>query len=73
MDIGEDWIKAMQFNYPEYIPVDVILLPATWIKYREALDELVARHPVIFSEQAGEDRDYDEVYGKYGEGEYLFR
>ncbi len=61
----------MQFNYPEYIPVDVILLPATWIKYREALDELVARHPVIFSEQAGEDRDYDEVYGKYGEGEYV--
>jgi len=70
MGIGEDRIKAMQFDYPEYIPIAVSLLPATWIKYREALDELVARHPVIFREQAEEARDYDEVHGMYSEGEY---
>ncbi len=60
----------MQFDYPEYIPVAVSLLPGTWIKYREALDELVACHPVIFGEQAEETRDYDEVHGTYVGGEY---
>ncbi len=71
MGIEEDRIKAMQFDYPEYIPVAVHFLPATWTRYREALDELVARYPVIFGEQAGEDRDYDEVQGRYVEGEYV--
>jgi len=71
MGIEEDRIKAMQFDYPDYIPATVYFLPATWIKYREALDELVARHPVIFGEQAGGARDYDEVHGRYVEGEYV--
>ncbi len=71
MGVGEDRIKAMQFDYPEYIPVAVSLLPATWIKYREALDELVARHPVIFGERAEEVRNYDEVHGRYRKGQYI--
>jgi hypothetical protein len=41
-------LSGQQNYYPEYIPVGVGILPATWIRYREALDELVSWHPIIF-------------------------
>jgi len=70
--MADDYTKAMNFDYPEYIPVAVSLLPATWMKYREALDELVARHPTIFGEQPGVKRDYDGMaQGLYSEGEHV--
>ena len=51
---NEDMLKAALFDYPEYIPVNVSFLPATWMKYRLELDDLIARHPVIFgSDQRG--------------------
>lgn len=34
------------------------MLPATWIKYRETLDAIVRRHPILFGTPAGP-RDYD--------------
>jgi uroporphyrinogen decarboxylase len=43
------------------IPVSVGILPAAWMKYREALDDLVARHPALFGEH-GEPRDYDAIH-----------
>jgi hypothetical protein len=70
MGMQDDRIKAMKFEGPEHIPVGIGLLPATWMKYREELDALVARHPVIFGERK-KDRDYDEVWkGTYVEGEH---
>lgn len=72
MGIQEDRYNAMQFNGPEYIPVGVSLLPATWMKYREELDALVARHPVIFGPQKAGDRDYDAVArGTYRQGTHM--
>jgi hypothetical protein len=65
-----DRIKAMNFDRPEYIPVAVGILPAAWIKHREALDEIVRRHPVLFGEQNA-DRDYDAVGGTYVAGEHV--
>ena len=60
-----DQSKAMKFERPEMIPVNVSLLPATWIKYREQLDALVRRHPVIFPGYSGK-ASYDEI----GSGTY---
>jgi uroporphyrinogen decarboxylase len=57
----EDRLRAMQFQYPQYIPVSVGLLPATWMKYRQQLDALVRRHPVIFGNRQPQTRDYDAV------------
>lgn len=68
---SDDRIKAMEFDYPEYIPVAVNFLPATWKRYREALDELVARHPVIFGPQGSGPRDYDAVAGTYALGKHV--
>ncbi len=70
MGFAEDRIKAVHFNHPETIPVSVSFLPAAWMKYREALDEVVARHPVLF-EHAGKNPDYDAVGGTYVAGEHV--
>ncbi len=69
MPAQDDRTKARRFERPEFIPVGVSLLPATWMKYREALGELVARHPIIFGEQKGE-RDFDAVDGNYVQGSH---
>jgi hypothetical protein len=66
----DDRIKAMLFDWPEAIPVAVGLLPATWGRHREALDDLVARHPILFGERKP-GRDYDEVGGTYRQGEHV--
>jgi len=71
--MADDRMKAMDFDYPEYIPVGVSLLPATWIKYREALEEIVARHPIIFGQYNKGQRDFDAVGGTYVMGEHTDR
>ena len=50
MSLETDRIKSMLFEYPDKIPVSVGILPAAWMLYREALDELVCSHPDIFGE-----------------------
>lgn len=71
--MANDHMKAMKFDYPEYIPVSVSILPAAWMKYREELDEVVSRHPIIFGEQKKGERDYDAVGGTYVSGEHTDR
>ncbi len=63
--------KAMRFEYPEAIPVAVSLLPATWIKYGEALEDLVIRHPAIFGPFERGSRDYGQMPEKYEAGDHV--
>ena len=58
-----DKLKAMNFERPEYIPVKVGILPAAWMKYRDALDAIVRRHPAIFGDQK-KARNYDDVWSE---------
>ena len=67
----DNWIKAIEFDYPEYIPVSMWLLPATWMKYREKLEELVMRHPVVFGEHKKGSVNFDAVSGSYAEGQWV--
>jgi uroporphyrinogen decarboxylase len=71
MGMHEDRLKAALFQGPEYIPVGVGMLPAAWMKYREALDEIVARHPILFGEHKKGDQDYDAVSGRYVAGAHV--
>ena len=61
MTMEQDRIKSLNFDNPELIPISAGILPAAWMKYREALDDLVAEHPVLFGEQSG-GRDYDAIH-----------
>lgn len=67
MGASEDRLRAMKFEHPEHIPCSIGLLPATWMKYRQELDALVRRHPIIFGHDQPDERDYDAV----GEDKYL--
>jgi len=68
---ADDRIKAIKREYPSRIPLCVGILPAAWMKHRQALDEVVRRHPLVFGEQ-GEKRDYDAVWhGTYTEGTHV--
>jgi uroporphyrinogen decarboxylase len=71
MDHHQDLIKSLRFEHPEYIPVSVSILPAAWMKYREAMDEIVACHPILFDAHEVGDRDYDAVGGTYVAGEHV--
>lgn len=66
MPQDNDRWKALRFERPERIPVSMSILPATWMKYREDLDRIAVRHPVLFG-SAGGKRDYDAV----GDPKYL--
>jgi hypothetical protein len=67
----DDRIKAMEYDRPEFIPESVGFLPATWMTHREALDALVARHPIIFGQHDEGARDFDAVAGTYVAGEHV--
>ena len=57
--MDQERLRAMQFQHPEHIPVSVSLLPATWMKYRDRLDELIRRHPLVFSSRP---KSYDDIH-----------
>jgi len=66
----DDRIKAIKGEYTSRIPISAGILPSAWMKHREALDEIVHRHPLVFG-KSGDQRDYDAVGGTYVEGEHV--
>ncbi len=70
MGIREDRIKAIEYDYPEYIPVSAGFLPKTWMKYREKLEDIVLRHPIIFPGHEKGSTDFDAVEGKHALGKH---
>lgn len=70
MDNNELRLKSLNFERPERIPIAAHFLPAAWMKYREALDEILARHPLLFADW-GKNKDYDAVSGTYMQGSHV--
>ncbi|MCX7799501.1 MAG: hypothetical protein N2109_04080 [Fimbriimonadales bacterium] len=66
----DDRLRSLLFERPSAIPVSVGILPAAWIRHREALDDLVAEFPGLFGAGRGP-RDYDAVYGTYAQGRHV--
>jgi len=54
-------LKTIRFDRPDWTGCDVGLLPATWMKYREDLEQLVLAHPRIFRGYRPGSRDFDAV------------
>jgi uroporphyrinogen decarboxylase len=68
----ENWLRAITFRGPEWIPCDVGLSPLTWHTYREELDQLLLRHPLMFPGHRADPTRYDAFGPVYRAGE-LFR
>lgn len=43
-----NYLKAMYFDKPDWVPCQVAMTPATWLKYGKELAELQAAHPALF-------------------------
>jgi len=56
-----NFLKTIQFDHPEWTPCRVGLMPATWMKYREDLEELVLAHPRVFPGYEKGSRDFDRL------------
>ncbi len=66
----ENWLSAVEFRSPEWIPVWVSFSPITWRTHRERLEEIVLRHPVLFPDHEEGSIDFDAPFGPvYREGE----
>lgn len=66
----ENYFRAVEFRHPEWIPIRMSLLPGTWRKYRQALEEVVLAHPLVFGECEPGGRDFDALEGTYRAGEH---
>jgi len=67
----DDFMKAMLFKGPDSIPVNVYFLPATWSRYREALEEIVIRHPALFGPYQKGTYNYASIPETYKEGVHV--
>jgi uroporphyrinogen decarboxylase len=54
-----NYLKAMYFDRPEWTPFNVGIMPATWMKYREDLEEIVLSHPRAFPYHKKGSVDFD--------------
>ncbi len=63
-----NYVKAMCFAGPDWVPCSVSLLPAAWLRHGEALEEVVLDHPRLFpGYQAGGFRNL-QLSRQYQEG-----
>jgi len=67
----ENFIRTLEFRDPEWLPTSFAISPACWQVYREDLEEVVMRHPLIFGEYEKGTVDFDAFYGSYGGEEHF--
>jgi len=71
MNARENWLRAVEFRYPEWIPCRVSISPLTWKLYREELEKIVLAHPRLFPDFIAGSVDYDDLPVVYRQGEYF--
>ncbi len=67
----ENWLRAVEYRYPEWIPCSVGFAPLTWKTLGRDLVQLCLDHPRIFSDFDPQDVQYDEMPVVYRPGEHF--
>ena len=68
----ENWLRAVEFRRPEWIPIRMALAPILWRTYRERLEEIVLRHRGLFPDHQPGGVDFDAPFGPgYRQGEHF--
>jgi uroporphyrinogen decarboxylase len=70
MNERENWLRAVEFRYPEWIPCEVAISPLNWKLHREAAEQIVLAHPRVFAPPEAGPRDYDEMPPGHAAGHY---
>ena len=68
---SENFLRAVEFRYPEWIPCSVALMPATWVRYGNALEDIVEHYPHLFRYQKISAEERATLGPGYREGEYF--
>ena len=55
----ENYLRTLEFRYPEWIPCALGCAQAAWHKYREELEDLCLRHPLLFPDFEKGSVDFD--------------
>ena len=63
MTARENWLRAVEFRHPQWIPTSVSFSPITWRTYRRQLEEIVLRHPLLFPDYREGSTDFDAPFG----------
>ena len=53
MDYRKNYIETARFGKPEYIPMSIGFNPSMWAVYKDGLEEVILRHPIIFDYKKG--------------------
>ena len=70
MSHRENWLRAIEFRSPEWIPCGLGFAPITWKRYREELERVMLDHPRLFPGfEAGHSCFYDEMPAAHRAGE----
>jgi hypothetical protein len=56
-----NFMKTVYFDKPEWTQAWVSVMPATWMKYRRDMEEIVAKHPKIFGKYEKGKKDFDRI------------
>ncbi len=46
----ENYIRALEFRSPEWIPITFDLMASVWRRYGQELEEVLLRHPLLFGD-----------------------
>lgn len=66
----ENWLRVVEFRYPQRVPCGVSFAPLTWHTHRERLEEILLRHPLLFPGYQAGGANFDSFGDFYREGEY---
>ena len=66
----ENYLRAIEFRHPEWVPLIFGLFPSVWKKYGKKLEEVILRHPLIFSNYKKGQSNFDESDPLFKEGAY---
>jgi len=67
----ENWLRTVEFRYPEWIPCSMGFSLLTWKTLGEELKKLCLDHPKIFPDFDPDNAQYDEMPVVYRRGEYF--
>ena len=60
MNSRENYLRTVEMRFPEWIPCTIVINDATWHRYRERLEEIVARYPAVMGEYSRGIRSFDD-------------
>jgi len=57
----ENYLRTASMTGPEWIPAHVAISGASWLEWRDEMEHVVARHPVLFPDFRKGERPFDET------------